>query len=306
MSSSELSNALNPYVVQTRSRSLNNNAYQSHLQPVVQPPQQHVPHRSELELAIAEPAPPQPPRCVVSPALTFSISLLSREVTVRPRNSGSPAGAGAVHELLRMLAATKEAQEIERKRRIAWEQEQEAKFAQRQAEMERQLLEMKQEIQILKGTAPSTNISQPDLARPPANQTASLAFPAIVQQPSPQLSESSTPVSLHGRSQPAFVQGSSSRPIQPPHTSAVIPDDATLTPFSPQFIAMDGLDTQSEATRRSPELVTSEKDSQEDSDSSGDSSDNGSPPPRSSRHRYNGRCLTIQVRFALCVLIIGR
>ena len=58
MPSSELSNALNPYIVQTRSRS-SGSSYSTHLQPVVQPSQQHVPHRSELELAITEPPPPR-------------------------------------------------------------------------------------------------------------------------------------------------------------------------------------------------------------------------------------------------------
>jgi len=65
MPSSELSDALNPYASHIRQRTSvagysppNNNLS---FQPVVQPPQQYVPHVSELEMAIAEPpAPAQP------------------------------------------------------------------------------------------------------------------------------------------------------------------------------------------------------------------------------------------------------
>lgn len=300
MTSSELSNALNPYVVQTRSRSLNNQ-YQNHLQPVVQPPQQHVPHRSELELAISEPAPP-PPRCVVSPQHNLSNLIAFRDVNVRPRNAGSPAaGADAVRELLRLLAATKEANEIERKRRLAWEQEQEARFTQRQAEMERQMLEMRQEIQLLKGNTPaSAHTSQNDPTQPTINQTANHTLPAITQQPSPQLSESSTPVGLHAQSRPTFVQGSSSRPMHASHASPIILTDAMTRLPSPEYMHMDGMETQSEAgTGRGQ--TTPGIDSQDGSESSA-SSDDESPPQRSSRHKYNGRCLTIQVRFTMNVL----
>jgi hypothetical protein len=55
-----------------------------------------------------------------------------------------------VQELLRALNSTREAQENENKRRIAWEQALEAKYQQRQAETETQLAEMKREIDCLK------------------------------------------------------------------------------------------------------------------------------------------------------------
>jgi len=57
-----------------------------------------------------------------------------------------------VHELLRVLSATKEAADAERRRRIAWEQEQEAKYVQIQAEMEMQMLQMRQEVSMLKAS----------------------------------------------------------------------------------------------------------------------------------------------------------
>jgi hypothetical protein len=54
-----------------------------------------------------------------------------------------------VQELLRALNSTREAQENENKRRIAWEQALEAKYQRRQAETETQLAEMKREIDCL-------------------------------------------------------------------------------------------------------------------------------------------------------------
>lgn len=54
MGSSELSDALNPYFTQPRGTHSSNANYSEPLQPVMQPSQQYVPHRSELELAISE------------------------------------------------------------------------------------------------------------------------------------------------------------------------------------------------------------------------------------------------------------
>lgn len=52
-----------------------------------------------------------------------------------------------VQELLRVaIAATREAQESENKRRAAWEQELEARYQQRQAETESQLAQMKRQL----------------------------------------------------------------------------------------------------------------------------------------------------------------
>jgi hypothetical protein len=60
MPTSELSNALNPYVTQDRHRQPVTE-YSTPMQQVVPIPQQYAPHRSELELAISEPQPPAPP-----------------------------------------------------------------------------------------------------------------------------------------------------------------------------------------------------------------------------------------------------
>jgi hypothetical protein len=55
-----------------------------------------------------------------------------------------------VQELLRAIAVTREAQESENRRRVAWEQELEARYQQRQTETENQLVEMKRQIDYLK------------------------------------------------------------------------------------------------------------------------------------------------------------
>ncbi len=53
------------------------------------------------------------------------------------------------------MAATREAQESENKRRAAWEQELEAKYQQRQAETESQLAQMKRQITYLRACVDS-------------------------------------------------------------------------------------------------------------------------------------------------------
>jgi hypothetical protein len=60
-----------------------------------------------------------------------------------------------IQERLRALAATREAQESENRRRIAWEQELEAKYQHRQAETESQLAVMKRQIAYLKACVAS-------------------------------------------------------------------------------------------------------------------------------------------------------
>jgi hypothetical protein len=72
--------------------------------------------------------------------------------TRRPRIDA----AHMVQDLLRAtIAATREAQESEDKRRAAWEQELEAKYQQRQAETESQLAHMKRQIAHLKACVDS-------------------------------------------------------------------------------------------------------------------------------------------------------
>ncbi|TFK28855.1 hypothetical protein FA15DRAFT_633377 [Coprinopsis marcescibilis] len=155
MSTSELTDALNPYAVQrirpavteyTSTTTTQQHAYR----PLAQPPAQYVPHRSELELAIIEPQPVQTPA--------------PRPEPLSPRSSQPSSEVQILQELLRVFCATKDAQdaearrrqlweqeqEAEAQRRRIWEQEQEAKAARRQAEVDEQMLRMREELSYLR------------------------------------------------------------------------------------------------------------------------------------------------------------
>ncbi|TFK55897.1 hypothetical protein OE88DRAFT_1804683 [Heliocybe sulcata] len=249
--SSELSDALNPYAAQNRART--NNGYNQYLappQPVVQQPRPYIPHRSELELAIAEPPSTCPPPQPLPPPRPDSITV------------------NAVQELFRVIAASKEGNELERKRRIAWEQEQDAKQTQREAELERQLAEMRQElaslkayVAILPALLKNSNSSTPGFPQiqAPLNNTDS---PSI--QPVSPVSQASYPhitavqtLSYHpagalqplspisqppSRPLPSFIEGSSTQPLVyaynpdiPLDTHDAIPESSPSTSSSPHF-----------------------------------------------------------------------
>jgi len=195
-----------------------------------------------------------------------------------------------------MLTATKESQEIERKRRLAWEQEQEAKYIQRQAEMERRMLEMKQEIVSLKS---SVGLN--------ANDRSQLGYqapgfgPPMVQQPTPQTPLSPVSTSSQPHVQAAFLEGSSNQPFQqqftPIDTHSHSPESMIIEAPSPQFIAVEGSrlhpDAPNPRKRPTPDVESDGDD--ETSDSEGDDS----PPHRTLRRTsgHDSRCLTIQVCF---------
>ncbi|KAI6130396.1 hypothetical protein EDD16DRAFT_1541964 [Pisolithus croceorrhizus] len=126
MPTSELSDALNPYYAQSRPRQSHVPSTSQHVQPAAQ---QHIPHHDDLELVVVESS-----RARDTPA------------TALPRPSAQTGRVTAVQELLRFLASTREACEIERRRRAAWEREMEAKHALQKAEMEQRILELQQEV----------------------------------------------------------------------------------------------------------------------------------------------------------------
>ncbi|KAH0839921.1 hypothetical protein J3R83DRAFT_873 [Lanmaoa asiatica] len=293
MPTSELSDALNPYYAQQRSRSTHVSGNQRPL-PALQPAAlQHAPHRSELELAISA-----PPRPTATPPIGHS-----------PACSTNPHSGGihAVQELLRFLASTREAQEIERKRRIAWEQEQEAKYRLRQAEMERRMVEMRQEITALKArvafnnptssSSSSVGVSvnvQSNLALPQHSQLEYTSFISSPQQPtpstSPTLSHPSTPATL---SSPAVGQ-----PVAGPSTDPVLNSAEASTsvsylpsPLLPptRFINVNPTSSVRNVQGRS----TAGSDTEEEPNT-----DDDSPAPQCRVRRKNHhdtRCLTIQV-----------
>ncbi|THV08392.1 hypothetical protein K435DRAFT_958967 [Dendrothele bispora CBS 962.96] len=282
--SSELSDALNPYLSQ---RSRNPNAYQEQLQPVVQTPQQYVPHRSELELAVSEP----PPN--------------ANTPITRP----SPEGIQAVQELLRIVSQTSQAQEVERKRRIAWEQEQEARLERNQAEMERQVTELRQELGLIRSVL--------NVQGPSSTQASPLMFPvahtsqAQTQAPTPAYSASSiSPVSQHSDvHQSAFVQGSSTqplpneqqalhpsnpllwRPIQQHQQQHPSPPLHSLTPSTSATPAPSPRSTHNSSSRKRRKTIPSSNNSDSDSSQSSDSSVEPVISRRKSHH--DKRCYTI-------------
>ena len=96
---------------------------------------------SKLELAVAEPPPPAPVNRLVTADTEQHLVYLndSRPLT----------GAHLLSELFRRIAATQTAHEDKQRRRLAWEQEQEAQYAEKQAEMEKKKLEMSNELMSL-------------------------------------------------------------------------------------------------------------------------------------------------------------
>lgn len=230
----------------------------------------------------------------------------------------SAEGIHAVQELLRVVSATREAQEIERKRRLAWEQEQEAKYTQRQAEMERQMFEMRQEISSLRSVG-SVNPSMPSgLFIPQFNGSPGIPLQGHLQPASP-ISPVSQPSS---HSQHAFVHGPSNssfsnqqpyysepsndiQPQQQPEITVVEPPQHSVTPSpspQPAFVEPSLLQPETSAPpvnarkRQTSELSDDERGESSDSESSASRPER--PLKRASHH--DKRCLTIHVRIHLC------
>ena len=229
----------------------------------------------------------------------------SRENAVTLRNPSPPGGADAVQELLQMLTATKESQEIERKRRLAWEQEQEAKYTQRHAGMERQILEMRQEIVSLKASMGLNPNGSPAMT---GSHVSGNGAPIVVQQPTPLTSLSPVSTSSQSHIRPAFVEGSSSRPLRqqsiPTDVQTHSPESMIIDSPSPQFVAVEGSRLHSYAPSPNPRKRPTPGAETDEDEGSSESGSDESPPQRSLR-RVNGhdsRCLTIQVCFNLFVI----
>ncbi|KAI9001122.1 hypothetical protein BD414DRAFT_473648 [Trametes punicea] len=327
MSSSELSNALNPLVV-ARPRKRHAPATVPSTAPSTPSlaAQQPAPHRSELELAIA---PPPPPNLDPPSAQHVAHSLAKRAIAADDATSGSiqqpPRHVNPILELYRVVATAREAAAAERKRRIAWEREQEAKSMQRQTELERQILDMREEINMLKAYI-SMHPHIPDPAGIQAQSTltpiASIAHiePASPStEPSPQTPLSPISPIPHHQSvpQPQFVEGSASRPLvqhsealtHSPSLSVLSPPASTLP--SPHFapastatpaISPDSSDhlapptpqstAPSTALRKRPRYVL-EDDSDYQSESEGEAGGPNSDHVRERRNGHDRRCLTI-------------
>ncbi|KAI0638065.1 hypothetical protein C8Q77DRAFT_1153750 [Trametes polyzona] len=241
MSSSELSNALNPASVVPRQRrrhaptsalSSSVTTSTSTLPPLSQP------HRSELDFAIAPPEPLDFAITPSHPAEQEQQAVVAPAIVPQPPRNGNP-----VVELFRVVASAREAALAEQQRRIAWEREQESKAAQRQLELERQILEMRQELNMLRayvGTHPGTAIVpvaaalQPEAPGNTIPTTARIEPASPTSGPSPQTPLSPiSPIPQHPEVQwPLFVEGSSSRPYVPEGQDTLNAHIATQSPFA--------------------------------------------------------------------------
>ncbi|KAJ7498763.1 hypothetical protein FB451DRAFT_1202938 [Mycena latifolia] len=265
MPSSELSDALNPYVAHARP------AYST---PALQPAQPYIPHRSELELAVSE-AP-------------------------RSRPNPSPGAINAVQELVALVASTKHAQEIERTRRLAWEKEQEAKYIQRQAEMERQMLEMRNELSTLRSLI---NVNHSPTFTPHNGS------PAIANLRHPRPASPISPVSQPSSHSQQFIQGSSR--LQPPSypneslntlnhaLDLPTPIHHSATP-SPSRHQSETPSSVSRTRRKRRRSVSSE----DESGSASDSSTSRSRPVQRRIDHHDRRLLTIQHAMRAHILLL--
>lgn len=179
------------------------------------------------------PPPPPPPAQAVAQASPQTPSL----------------AVNMIQEII--MTAFKTNSEREWQRRAAWEREQEAKFAQRQADLEKQLEEMKQEMSMMKAFI--ANMSQMRLPAPPngtLEQTETAGHPTQMSLPpgdthtmlrSP-LTPASQAVYL-SPPLPSFVEGSSSRPMTMPFSPS-----SSSSNLSPQFLPTPGTPATSHAT----------------------------------------------------------
>ncbi|OJT13100.1 hypothetical protein TRAPUB_10370 [Trametes pubescens] len=154
----------------------------------------------------------------------------ARSLTPHPRN-GNP-----LFELYRIVASARE----ERQRRIDWEREQEAKAAQRQIALEQQVLDMRQELNMLRTyigmhpNNPTPPAMQPQTSINTIPTTAHIEPVSPTAELSPQTPLSpASPVSHHPEVHlPMFVEGSSSRPLAARNPYAT---NASYSTHSPAF-----------------------------------------------------------------------
>ncbi|KII95249.1 hypothetical protein PLICRDRAFT_34090 [Plicaturopsis crispa FD-325 SS-3] len=273
---SELSNALNPNI-HTRPRP-SQTSYTAPLQPVIQRPQEYVPHRSELELAISPPQPHPPPR-------------VSARSNIPQAGSNLPPA-----ELLRILTAHREAQEAERKRRLEWELEMEAKYAERHAEME----DMRKEISTLKAVindhssmVNDSRLTGIDISA--GTSEAQTRASPVSHAPSPQ-----PPTFVEGSSRPRWdQQGTTSDSAGYRSSDTMATESPFMAPLSPGplFLHVENSSVNDSAPplpkrrkKASPEPVSDGDDASSESSSSDSSHDR--PVKRTNHH--DTRCITIQ------------
>ena len=227
----------------------------------------------------------------------------------RTRTHPSPEGVHAVQELLRVVSTTREAQEIERKRRLAWEQELEARYIQRQAEMERMMFDMRQEISSLRNFVANSSNSPRFLRTnqfngfPPAPDShlplSALPISPISQPPSFQQTTSvvgcSRPLpenphfypSDSGNNNNTQIENSDGMVIEPPSPAP----SATPPVVSAESLGLQVMSPNISRKRQTPDPTADDDDNSTDGESSASLSER--PSKRTNHH--DTRCLSIHV-----------
>ncbi|KAG6333666.1 hypothetical protein ID866_5424 [Astraeus odoratus] len=271
MPTSELSDALNPYYALSRARSGHASSTTQRHPTSQQPAIQQDNGESELVMADQSRTPDAPP----TPPLNSAHTSQTSRVT-------------AVQELLRFLASTREACEIEKKRRAAWEREMEAKHMLQKAEMERRILELQQEVSSLRACLPYHQSVRSSGAFTSGDLVSDLhpgPHSAVLQQPTP-----TTPsVCAHSAlAHPTVAPVDNLTPTakEPSVPASIVPSPS---PPSARFIPVDPSSRERLSYSRSKSATLSNSDEE-------DISDTSSFPQHRLRRRnhHDNRCLTVQ------------
>jgi len=208
------------------------------------------------------------------------------------------------------LNSTRESQEIEQRRRLAWEQEQEAKYALRQAEMERRMLEMHQELATLKAklafgtpkvaTASSSVQTPPMTSQVPEDQQPTLSTSPVLSHSSIITTNYASPDSVHSSiQQHASAYSDAELPVASPsfsNTPSSVYTSPPLLSQPAQFINVDPSSSRQGGPSNSRKRLTLDTTSDDGSDTSQSSI---VERPLKRKNHHDTRCLTIQVNLVL-------
>ena len=215
-----------------------------------------------------------------------------------------------------MIAATRQAQLGESQRRLAWEQEQEARYVQRQADMEHKMLEMFEEIKALRSTINALNNSTPvvspfNASSPPTShlpttpvsiQPASPSLPALLPpfshpQPLRMPVQESTSNSLPTASASSHSNPISTQPYQG-HTFQIPLVPSSCDPLTPGTSPQVESPEQATSTSPRPKKRKKKRKPSPSSDNDGSTSSSSSyatTRPRKRRSNHDTQCYTIHV-----------
>jgi hypothetical protein len=214
------------------------------------------------------------------------------ELVERPRQD--------VQILMGMITATRQAQLGESQRRLVWEQEQEARYAQRQADMEHRMLEMLEEIKTLRSTINALNNSAPVVSLSNASSpTAHLpTTPASIQPASPIWPALQPPFS-HSQLQRMLIRDSpnNSDPTEPPSNHVPSTCDPLTPGTSPQVESSEQATPASSKPRKRKKKRKPSPSSDDDDGSTSSSSSSAICRPQKRKNNHDTQCYTIHVRY---------